>query len=558
MVVDPQSPDSRNPVSSPKTGNSVDHRRLKLRLGSPSGRRRYFERVLFETADEGAHQSQGTTCSTVHPPKLGGILQRESGSFLARQPNGCRILIKARGNTFHLYDTDSHRHLLGLRLVRDLSVSDLHPRIFERDRRHGIQTGSNSKNRVAVVRRHFPVGLPKFSVGHTHFRFVRKQVQPPAKQVRFTLSGPECNPDGCADSTLAKRDLVRFSPSHDHGQSSSENTTGKTKTTSTHCTQIQQSNLVPICPTLEKPGEGNSTGQTVSDTTTLDLPTPDYTVTLLDTVAHQLPELKDEGYSKNVLGQLKLSRAKSTNQTYNSKWNLFAGYAEKTGFDPFKATAAQVADFLLHIFKTRHLKHSTVSAYRTAIGQVLWLSNDTNISNNRIITLLLKSFERQSLSQTKKLAKWDVGLVLKYWAESKNSNLDISLLTTKTVFLTALATGARRGELWALTNNIKQVQTNPLEVEIPFQPDFVTKTQFTRKDGQNYKCLRIPALSGLGQENICPVACLYSYRDCTSRLRQPSCSSLFVPLNPNTQKMTKQFISAHVIKAINTAFQIWV
>ena len=291
------------------------------------------------------------------PSKTGGILQRESGTFLARQPNGCRILIKARGNTFHLYDTDSHRHLLGLRLVRDLSVSDLHPRIFERDRRHGFQTGSNSKNRVAVVQRHFPVGLPKFSVGHTHFRFVRKQVQPPAKQVRFTLPGPTGSPGRRFDGTLAKRDLVCFPTSHNNGQSSSENTTRKAETPPPSRTQIQQSNLVSVCPTLEKPGEGNTNRQTVSNTTTLDVPTPDPSVTLLDTVAHQLPDLTNEGYSKSVLGQLKLSRAKSTNQTYNSKWNLFAGYAEKEGFDPFKDTAAQVADFLLHIFKTRYLKH---------------------------------------------------------------------------------------------------------------------------------------------------------------------------------------------------------
>ena len=419
VVVDPQSPDSRNSVSSPKTRNTVDHRRLKLRLGCPSGRRRYFERVLFETAGERTHKSQGITGSTVHPPKLGGILQRKGCSLLAGQPNGCRILIKARGNSFHLYDANNNRHLLALRLVRDLSLSDIHPRLLECNSRHGVQAGTNLENRMAVVRRHFPMGLPKFAVGHTHFRFVRKQVQPPAKQVRFTLPGPTGSPDRRFDGTLARRDLVCFPTSHNNGQSSSENTTRKAETPTPPRTQIQQSNLVSVCPTLERPGEGNTNRQTVSNTTTLDLPTPDTSVTLLDTVAHQLPDLTNEGYSKSVLGQLKLSRAKSTNQTYNSKWNLFAGYAEKEGFDPFKATAAQVADFLLHIFKTRHLKHSTVSAYRTAIGQVLWLSNDTNISKNRIITLLLKSFERQNPSQTKKIAKWDVGLVLKYWAETK-------------------------------------------------------------------------------------------------------------------------------------------
>ena len=145
--------------------------------------------------------------------------------------------------------------------------------------------------------------------------------------MRFTLSGPTSSPGRRTDGALARRDLVCFPTRHNHGQSSSENTIRKAETTPSSCTKIQQSNLVSVCPTLEKPGDGNTTRPTVSDSLTLDVPTPDPTVTLLDTVAHQLSDLKNEGYSKSVLGQLKLSRAKSTNQTYNSKWNLFAGYA---------------------------------------------------------------------------------------------------------------------------------------------------------------------------------------------------------------------------------------
>ena len=168
---------------------------------------------------------------------------------------------------------------------------------------------------------------------------------------------------------------------------------------------------------------------------------------------------------------------------------------------------------------------------------------------------MLKSFERQNPPMSKKIANWEVGQVLEFWAKTQNSVLDISRLTTKTVFLTALATGARRGELWALKNEIKQVQKDPLEVEIPFQEDFFTKTHFTRKDGKTVRCLRIPALSGLGQENICPVSCLYSYVERSKTLRNLDRSSLFVPLNPDTDKMTKQFISAHVIRAINMAYR---
>ena len=154
--------------------------------------------------------------------------------------------------------------------------------------------------------------------------------------------------------------------------------------------------MVPVPTVVGRDTKRDSAQSYEATPTTLGLPTPEPKITVLESVAHQLSRLTEAGFLPSVLGQLKLSRTKSTNQTYDSKWKLFEAYATEQGYDAFKATAAQVADFLLHIFKTRNLRHSTVSAYRTAIGQVLWLSNDINISNNKVISLMLKSFERQT------------------------------------------------------------------------------------------------------------------------------------------------------------------
>ena len=63
-------------------------------------------------------------------------------------------------------------------------------------------------------------------------------------------------------------------------------------------------------------------------------------------VRHQLPRLTTQGYSRDVLSQLLLSRVASSNRTYKSKWKLFASYSSSRNIDTFAAPPAQVADFL--------------------------------------------------------------------------------------------------------------------------------------------------------------------------------------------------------------------
>jgi hypothetical protein len=84
--------------------------------------------------------------------------------------------------------------------------------------------------------------------------------------------------------------------------------------------------------------------------------------------------LKGAGYSHNVLQQLSRARVASTNTTYESKWRLFEAFAQSQGFDAFRATPAQVAEFLVHIAQSRSSACSTIAGYRAAIGNVLKLT----------------------------------------------------------------------------------------------------------------------------------------------------------------------------------------
>ena len=65
--------------------------------------------------------------------------------------------------------------------------------------------------------------------------------------------------------------------------------------------------------------------------------------------------------------------------------------------------------------------------------------------------------------------------------KSDGDTMPIKLLQTKTIFLLALASGARRSEIWALNQKVKAKQTEPQHIFIPFDKQYVFKTQFTRQ-----------------------------------------------------------------------------
>ena len=137
-----------------------------------------------------------------------------------------------------------------------------------------------------------------------------------------------------------------------------------------------------------------------------------------------------------------------------------------------------------------------------------------------------------------------------------NIQLSLELLQTKTVFLLALASGARRGELWALTAEVKQVSDDPVTLAIPYNKKFVFKTQFTRQDRLKPKQMIVQALPGNLLQSICPVKTTLDFLAKSKTLRQETQTSLFIPLSGHTFVTSKQMISAQVVKAIKWAYRV--
>jgi integrase len=225
-------------------------------------------------------------------------------------------------------------------------------------------------------------------------------------------------------------------------------------------------------------------------------------------------------------------------------------YATDNKFDPFSATAPQVADFLSFLFHDRKVSPSSIKGYRAAIGHALRLATGYDPAEDKIITMLIKGFDRRTPKSLPKTPTWDIGLVLNHLAKINDKTVEIPSLLAKAVFLLALASGARRGELWALTNELVLVGDDPKILRIPFRKSFTFKTEFTQKSHKRDTHLDIPMLPESAQSGVCPVTTLLAYLNRTKKSRLPTQNSLFLPKNPSHPNPSKQMISANIVEVI--------
>ena len=103
---------------------------------------------------------------------------------------------------------------------------------------------------------------------------------------------------------------------------------------------------------------------------------------------------------------------------------------------------------------------------------------------------------------------------------------DLKLLTLKTVFLTLLASGARRGEIHALEAKSVSHTANWDQVTIEVIPEFISKTAVRESGATRFRSITIPALTPFAGPDLpegkllCPVRAIKCYLARTKEFRQ--------------------------------------
>ena len=189
---------------------------------------------------------------------------------------------------------------------------------------------------------------------------------------------------------------------------------------------------------------------------------------------------------------------------------------------------SDIAEFLNHLFTVKNLKPATIAGYRTAISDHLGpfgLEVGKSIHLNR----LLASFYRDKPILNRGIPSWDLSLVLMALTKAPFEPLkdaSLKILTFKTVFLMALASGKRRGEVHAWTFSSLRHKPHWKEVTISPSPAFLAKNQLASEGPDLIRPIVIPALkpflsSDLSDDmTLCPIRALRYYLDRTSTLRK--------------------------------------
>ena len=224
----------------------------------------------------------------------------------------------------------------------------------------------------------------------------------------------------------------------------------------------------------------------------------------------------------------------SSSRFYQSRWKIFCGWCRGRSVAPVNASVPVVVDFLIHLRQDKGLSVSAVKGYCSALNSVLALKG-LDLAASREIMTLLRSFARSVNPVELRPPAWDVSLVLQSLTGAPYEPLrtcEERFLAQKTLFLLALASAKRIGELHALSYRVSNTRDWG-EVSFAFVTGFVAKTQDPSSLAPRFEGFTVPALPNARKNRngrlLCPVRAVKVYLDRTAspqgvarrRLRRP-------------------------------------
>ena len=234
---------------------------------------------------------------------------------------------------------------------------------------------------------------------------------------------------------------------------------------------------------------------------------------------------------------------------------MFQAFCELRGADPFQATSAVIADFLVHVAQTKKASVSTLAGYRSAIGNVLRLTTGLDPGSDLVLAQLMRSFRRTQPIPCRRIPEWDVGLVLEVLCsqEANDEGFDLRLFTAKVVFLIALASGDRSCAIAALRFPPRFSST---ELTIDFITGFVPKSYFVKRNLSRIAPLVLRKSPEVALQQVCPYRAVQSYCDRVAHLRKPSQDSLFIPHNlSKIHNIKTQAIARYITTLITWCYE---
>ena len=243
----------------------------------------------------------------------------------------------------------------------------------------------------------------------------------------------------------------------------------------------------------------------------------------------------------------------SSSNVYNSHWKAFALWANNKDILPSDLSYITLAEYLVDLFSQNKMVN-TILVHKASISNVLKLLNPPTAIQEGFLHNVIRRMIILRPREQEVLPRWHLSVVLKglmkppFAINGTDRHILLELLSYKTAFLVALATGARGSKLVALSRASHNLEFTTLasrakQVSIRMVPKFIPKNQRPEIIPEPIK---FPGMAHLfpnePERLLCPVRALGLYIiKSADRAQDDSQEKLFVHFNPATQMFTTHF-----------------
>ncbi|CAJ0948803.1 unnamed protein product [Ranitomeya imitator] len=200
-------------------------------------------------------------------------------------------------------------------------------------------------------------------------------------------------------------------------------------------------------------------------------------------MASEAEILKARGLSDGVIHTLQNSRKPITNAIYAKTWKKFSSWYLPDIPDPFHPNIAKILDFLQKGLELG-LRPNTLKVQISALGSYF----DQELAKHRWIRRFVTSASRIRPRVLNNTPPWDLNLVLNSLTRDPFEPLSqssLKVLTLKTVFLVAITSARRIGELHALSIQEPYLRVTSDNIILRLDPTFLPKVTSDFHRGQD-------------------------------------------------------------------------
>ena len=251
------------------------------------------------------------------------------------------------------------------------------------------------------------------------------------------------------------------------------------------------------------PDQTTSTAESAAPTQNKDLPSESPSVQSCCMAAINR-SFESKGFSEEARKLLAASWRAGTQKDYAVKFNKFHSWCSEREIDPYNATLAECADFLSTLFQSG-LKYRTIAGYRSMLSALLVPVDNVPVGQHPHIMRLLKGVFNSRPPQKKLVPEWDLQKVLNFLSGSNFeplSKVSLKYLTWKTVFLVAVTTFRRCGDIQAL--KVEEGFMSIVQEGIIFIREGLSKQD---RPGHNGSKIFVPCFCKNGSKEGCTDVC---------------------------------------------------